>query len=105
VAPDTRSSCRNLVLYEAYTGNHGPNGTFADVEDDLPRIRAMGVDVVSFMPIHSIGKRNKKGRLGCPHSIANYRAVNPEAVTARYEADSPAEALFSPLLDYHRAIE
>jgi glycosidase len=69
---------RNLVLYEVYVRNHGPNGTFADVEADLPRIRAMGVDVVWFMPIHPIGTLHKKGSLGCPYSIQDYREVNPE---------------------------
>ena len=37
-----------------------------------------GVDVVWFMPIHPIGQLNKKGGLGCPYSIRDYRAVNPE---------------------------
>jgi glycosidase len=66
------------VLYEVYVRNHGPNGTFADVEADLPRIRAMGVDVVWFMPIHPIGQVKRKGRLGSPYSIVDYRRVNPE---------------------------
>ena len=78
MAQDTPKYYRNLVLYEVYVRNHGPNGTFADVEADLPRIQAMGVDVVWFMPIHPIGKINKKGSLGCPYSIADYREVNPE---------------------------
>jgi glycosidase len=83
VALDTPHHCRNLVLYEVYVRNHGPNGTFTDVEADLPRIRSMGVDVVWFMPIHPIGKRERKGRLGSPYSIADYRAVNPEYGTMR----------------------
>jgi 1,4-alpha-glucan branching enzyme len=58
--------------------NHGPNGTFAEVEADLERIRALGVDVIWFMPIHPIGQLNKKGSLGCPYSIQDYRGVNPE---------------------------
>jgi len=78
MALDTPASYRNLVLYEVYVRNHGPNGSFADVEADLPRLRAMGVDVVWFMPIHPIGKLNKKGSLGCPYSISDYREVNPE---------------------------
>ncbi len=69
---------KNLVLYEIYVRNHGPHGTFADVEDDLPRIQAMGVDIIWFMPIHPIGQHRKKGTLGCPYSIADYRAINPE---------------------------
>jgi glycosidase len=38
----------------------------------------MGVDVVWFMPIHPIGQRHKKGSLGCPYSIVDYREVNPD---------------------------
>jgi hypothetical protein len=78
MAHDTPSSYRNLVIYEIYVRNHGKNGTFADVERDLPRIRNLGVDVVWFMPIHPIGQVNKKGSLGCPYSIQDYRGVNPE---------------------------
>lgn len=78
MAQDTPVSTRNLVIYEIYVRNHGAHGTFADVEADLERIRSLGVDVAWFMPIHPIGKLNKKGSLGCPYSIADYREVNPE---------------------------
>ena len=78
MAPNTPLSYRNLVIYEIYVRNHGPNGTFADVEADLERIRSLGVDVIWFMPIHPIGQLNKKGSLGCPYSIQDYRGVNPE---------------------------
>lgn len=78
MAPNTPQSYRNLVIYEIYVRNHGPNGTFADVEADLPRLKSMGVDVIWFMPIHPIGQLNKKGSLGCPYSIQDYRSVNPE---------------------------
>jgi hypothetical protein len=78
MAIDTPESFRSLVIYEVYVRDHGLNGTFKDVEMDLERIRALGVDVVWFMPIHPIGKLNKKGGLGCPYSIADYEDVNPE---------------------------
>jgi glycosidase len=78
MASDTPLHYRNMVIYQVYVRNHGPNGTFADVEADLERIRGMGVDVVYFMPIHPIGVLNKKGGLGCPYSIQDYEEVNPE---------------------------
>jgi glycosidase len=78
MASDTPSSYRNLVIYEVYVRNHGTNGTFSDVEKDLPRLHTLGVDVLWFMPIHPIGVLNKKGSLGCPYSIKDYREVNPE---------------------------
>jgi len=78
VAIDTPKYFYNLTIYEIFVRNHGPNGTFADVEVDLPRIKSLGVDVIWFMPIYPIGKINKKGKLGCPYSIKDYRKVNPE---------------------------
>ncbi len=38
------------------------HGTFRDVVRHLPRIRAMGFDVLYFPPIHPIGAKNRKGR-------------------------------------------
>ena len=78
MAYDTPIYLRNQVIYQIYVRNHGHNGKFADVTRDLPRIHSMGVDIIYLMPIHPIGKRNKKGRLGCPYSIYDYKAVNPE---------------------------
>lgn len=40
----------------------GQSGTFKDVEAQLPRIRAMGFDVLYFTPIHPIGLTNRKAR-------------------------------------------
>ncbi len=78
MAKDTPITDRNLVIYEIYVRNHGPNGAFSDVEADLERIRGMGVDVIWFMPIHPIGQTGRKGTLGSPYAISDYRAVNPE---------------------------
>jgi starch synthase (maltosyl-transferring) len=38
------------------------HGTFDDVIRHLPRVRAMGFDVLYFPPIHPIGRTNRKGR-------------------------------------------
>jgi hypothetical protein len=78
MADESSGKFENLVIYSVYVRNHGPNGTFADVEADLPRIRSMGVDAVWFMPIHPIGADGRKGTLGSPYSISDYRCVNPE---------------------------
>lgn len=78
MASNTPHNYRNLVIYEIFTRNHAPSGTFAEVEADLPRIRSLGVDIAWFMPIHPIGKIERKGSLGSPYSISDYRAINPE---------------------------
>ncbi len=38
------------------------HGSFDDVIERLPAVRAMGFDVLYFPPIHPIGRRNRKGR-------------------------------------------
>ncbi len=43
----------------SFEGNHG---TFKDCARLLPRIAAMGFDVLYFPPIHPIGKLNRKGK-------------------------------------------
>jgi glycosidase len=72
------SILNNLIIYEIYVRNHGPNGTFNDVTRDLKRIKSLGVDVIWLMPIHPIGEKHKKGTLGCPYSIRDYQKINPE---------------------------
>ena len=78
MAIDTKMSLRNKVMYSIFVRNHGINGTFKDVEEDLERIKSLGIDIVWLMPIHPIGIKNKKGQLGCPYAIKNYRVVNPQ---------------------------
>ena len=71
-------SLRRQIIYSVYVRNHTPEGTFAALEEDLDRIKALGTDIVWLLPIHPIGVLNKKGELGCPYSIRDYRGVNPE---------------------------
>lgn len=67
---------RNMTLYSIFIRNFG--GTFRAVEADLHRIRALGVDAIWLLPIHPIGTEKRKGTLGSPYAISDYRAVNPE---------------------------
>lgn len=78
MAADTGPEVHSLVIYEVYVRQHGPHGTFADVEADLGRIRGLGVDVVWLMPIHPIGRVARHLPLGSSYAIADYREVNPE---------------------------
>ncbi len=60
-----RLSARFASWYELFprsqTRDKSHPGTFADVIDELPRIRAMGFDTLYFPPIHPIGRTNRKG--------------------------------------------
>lgn len=67
---------RNMTLYSVFVRNHA--GTFRGVAEDIPRIRRLGADAVWLLPIHPIGTAQRKGSLGSPYAIADYRQVNPE---------------------------
>ena len=68
----------DAVLYQMNTRQFTPEGTFAAAQRQLPRLAAMGVDIIWLMPIHPIGEANRKGSLGSPYAVRDYRAVNPE---------------------------
>jgi glycosidase len=69
---------RDAVLYQINTRQFTPEGTFAAAQEQLPRLKALGVDILWLMPIHPIGEVNRKGTLGSPYSVKDYYAVNPE---------------------------
>lgn len=78
MSKNTNINLRQLFIYQVYVRNHTEEGTFKAFQKDLNRIADLGVDVVYFIPIHPIGQKNKKGTLGCPYSIQDYREINPE---------------------------
>ncbi len=78
MADNTPKTLRNQMMYQVFVRNYSEEGTFAQVERDLDRIRSLGTDIIWLMPIHPIGKTARKGTLGSPYAIRDYRAVNPE---------------------------
>ncbi|NKB16738.1 MAG: alpha-amylase [Sphingomonadales bacterium] len=69
---------RDAVLYQLNTRQFSPEGTFRAAQAQLPRLQALGVDVIWLMPIHPIGELNRKGTLGSPYAVRDYYGVNPE---------------------------
>ncbi len=78
MAQNTDKTLQHKLIYSVFVRNHTPEGTFRALEGDLDRLRALGTDIVWLMPIHPIGKEGRKGTLGSPYAISDYRAVNPE---------------------------
>ena len=78
MADNTQKKLRNQMMYQVFVRNFSAEGTFKKVEEQLERIKALGTDVIWLMPIHPIGKDKRKGSLGSPYAISDYRAVNPE---------------------------
>lgn len=72
---------RDAVIYQVNTRQFTREGTFAAARRELPRLKALGVDILWLMPIHPIGEKNRKGPLGSPYSVRDYFGVNPELGT------------------------
>jgi starch synthase (maltosyl-transferring) len=85
------------IFPRSQSGDGIRHGTFNDVINQLPRIAAMGFDVLYFPPIHPIGRTNRKGRNntltpaaddpGSPYAIGSadggHDAIHPELGTLR----------------------
>lgn len=78
MAKNTNVALRGQLMYSVFVRNHTKEGTFRALESDLDRIADLGTDIIWLMPIHPIGKTARKGELGSPYAISDYRGVNPE---------------------------
>ncbi len=94
-----RVEARFAAWYEMFHRSQGripgKSATFADCEERLPEIKAMGFDVIYFVPIHPIGKAHRKGannavvakpgEPGSPYAIGSeeggHTAIHPELGT------------------------
>lgn len=65
-------------IYEVNLRQYTTEGTFKAFASHLPRLKAMGVQTLWFMPVHPIGKMKRIGTLGSYYSISDHKAVNPE---------------------------
>lgn len=68
----------SATIYEVNIRQYTEAGTFKAFEANLPRLQKLGVKILWLMPIHPISELNRKGSLGSPYSIANYKGINPE---------------------------
>ncbi len=69
---------KNANIYEVNLRQYSEAGTFNAFAEELPRLKDMGVDILWFMPIHPIGKKNRKGGMGSYYAVQDYKAVGEE---------------------------
>ncbi|MGL2966233.1 alpha-amylase family glycosyl hydrolase [Flavobacterium sp. XGLA_31] len=69
---------KNATIYEVNVRQFTPEGTFKAFESHLPRIKAIGIDIIWLMPINPIGVEKRKGTLGSYYSVKDYYGINPE---------------------------
>lgn len=69
---------QSSAIYEVNVRQYTEEGTFNAFAEHLDEIKAMGIDILWFMPIHPISEKNRSGKLGSYYSITDYKEVNPE---------------------------
>lgn len=69
---------RRANIYEVNVRQYTSQGTFRAFAPHLDRLKAMGVDILWFMPINPISVTDRKGTLGSYYAVSDYTAVNPE---------------------------
>lgn len=69
---------KNATIYEVNLRHYTPEGTFNAFVQHIPRLKDMGIDVLWFMPIHPVSLEKRKGELGSPYAVGDYKAVNPD---------------------------
>lgn len=75
MARDTQTQLRNKMIYSVFVRNYSEAGNFAGVTADLQRIKNLGTDILWLLPINPIGEVNRKGVLGSPYAIKDYRGL------------------------------
>lgn len=69
---------REAVIYSVYLRSFSKEGTFAGLEQRVPELKNLGVNVLWILPIHPVGLKNRKGTLGSPYAVQDYYGINPE---------------------------
>ncbi len=69
---------KNATIYEVNLRHYTPEGNFKSFEAQVPRLKDMGIDILWFMPIQPVSVKNRKGELGSPYAVADYKATNPD---------------------------
>ena len=69
---------RNKVIYQVFPRQYSKTHDFNGVIKDLDRIKDLNVDYLYLLPIHPIGEVARKGSVGSPYSIKDYRSINKD---------------------------
>lgn len=66
---------QDVVMYQVNPRVFAPQNSFRAVERRLDSIRALGVNVVWFMPLNEVGQEKS---VNSPYCVKDYKSVNPE---------------------------
>lgn len=65
-------------IYEVNIRQYTEEGSFQAFSKHLPRLKAMGVEILWLMPITPISQKERLGSLGSYYACSSYTKINPE---------------------------
>lgn len=71
-----RKELKNKTLYQIFVRQFSDTHDFNGVIKQLDRIKDLGVDIIYLLPFYPIGELNRKGSIGSPYSIKNYKEID-----------------------------
>ncbi|GAB4328176.1 MAG: hypothetical protein Kow0037_02300 [Calditrichia bacterium] len=69
---------KNGVMYQIFPRTFSESGDFNGIRDRLDHLESLGVNIIWLMPIFPIGEKDRKGTLGSPYAVKNFREINPD---------------------------
>jgi len=77
MAHDTKETIFDLNIYEVFPRMYGMSGNaFKKISEALPALKELGINTVWLMPVHPVGKKNKKGFYGSPYAIRDFFEID-----------------------------
>lgn len=93
----------------------GQSGTFDDLKKRLDELKEMGVKILYLNPIHPIGELYRHHnphdhypsymQPGCPYSIKDYKAIDPEVAIDKDHSQSPYSSLSEPIKEFREMVK
>ena len=74
---NNKTSLRSKMIYQVFVRQFSDTHDFNGVINQLDRIKDLGTDILYLLPFYPIGKKDRKGSIGSPYSIYDYRAIDP----------------------------
>lgn len=72
-----KNRLNNQMIYQVFVRQFSSTHDFNGVIAQMDHIKALGTDVLYLLPFYPIGKAGRKGSVGSPYSIYDYRAIDP----------------------------
>jgi cyclomaltodextrinase len=66
------------IIYQVFPRVFTHEGDFRALQQKLDYIQQLGVNILWLMPIYPIGEKDRKGTIGSPFSVKNFRKINPD---------------------------